>query len=152
MMETGRASRGRLPPSRPGAGSTNGIHLLGRLRARLALLLAALFLAFYLVTSGLICSLTAQLTQDNVDAVLSDTTRPLAASVLGDLDRGVFPEQFVTLAKLSQAYPKVSAIVLRDAQGNVIASTAPLVTRTLPYKVEGSGQQVDTIRLSSGGW
>ncbi len=137
-------------PAAPRTGRADaGSRLLHGLRVRLALLLATMFLVFYLITAGLIYGLTAQLTQDNVDAVLGDTTRPLAARVLKDLDRGVFPQEFVTLAKLSEMYPKVSAIVLRDAQGNVIASTAPRVTRTLAYRSAGSAEQFATRQIGS---
>lgn len=104
------------------------------LRIHLAGLLAGLFFVFYLITSILIYGLTARLTEADVDAVLSDTARPLAARITTALNRGTFPAQFVALAKLSQMYPKVSAIVLRDPQGNTIASTAPSVTRSLPYQ------------------
>ncbi len=139
---------GRAVPTALRSNQTVG-RLLHGLRLRLAVLLAAVFLVFYLVTAGLIYGLTAQLTQDDVDAVLGDTTRPLAARVLKDLDRGIFPQEFVTLAKLSEMYPKVSAIVLRDAQGNVIASTAPRVTRTLPYLSAGGTQRYSTERVDS---
>lgn len=148
--------RGPIAPSRPpvrvGVAPTRSSRLFRSLRIHLAILLAGLFLVFYLVTAILIYGLTAQLTQSNVDAILRDTTRPLAARVLTDLDHGMFPSEFVTLAKLAAMYPKVSAIVLRDAQGNVIASTAPLVTRSLPYQSAGSAEMLATDQVGSHGW
>ena len=133
------------------ASAAGSWRLFRGLRVHLALLVAGLFLVLYLLSAILIYGLTARLNQSDVDAILSDTTRPLAARVVSDLERGVFPSQFVALAKLSQAYPKVSAIVLRDAQGNVIASTAPLVTRTLPYQSGGATAQLQTDVVPSRG-
>ncbi len=141
------------PARRPsGQGSAYSWRLFRGLRIHLAVLLAALFLVFYVVTAVLIYSLTARLTQSNLDAILRDTTRPLAVSVLAEMDRGVFPSQFVELARLAEMYPKVSAIGLRDAQGNVIASTAPLVTGTLPYQSPGGAQTVADDHVASRGW
>ncbi len=141
------------PARRPsGQGSAYSWRLFRGLRIHLAVLLAALFLVFYVVTAVLIYSLTARLTQSNLDAILRDTTRPLAVSVLAEMDRGVFPLQFVELARLAEMYPKVSAIGLRDAQGNVIASTAPLVTGTLPYQSPGGAQTVADDHVASRGW
>ncbi len=150
MTPTPQAASGRAATG--ATGSSVRRRLLEGLRVRLAFLLAALFLVFYLVTASLIYGLTAQLTQNNVDAILGDTTRPLAARVVSDLDRGLFPTEFVALAKLAETYPKVSAIVLRDAQGNVIASTAPDVTRTLPYALGGTRQQFTTVEIGAGDW
>ncbi len=143
-----------LAPARrpPGHGSAYSWRLFRSLRIHLAALLAALFLVFYVVTAVLIYGLTARLTQSNLDAILRDTTRPLAASVVDDLDRGIFPAQFVTLAHLAEMYPKVSAIGLRDAQGNVIASTAPLVTGTLPYQLAGGSQTLSDDDVAGHGW
>jgi len=141
------------PARRPsGQGSAYSWRLFRSLRIHLAVLLAALFLVFYVVTAVLIYGLTARLTQSNLDAILRDTTRPLAVSVLAEMDRGVFPSQFVELARLAEMYPKVSAIGLRDAQGNVIASTAPLVTGTLPYQSPGGAQTVADDHVASRGW
>ena len=151
MTGKGPATRSRMP-ARGGQATSSQWRLFRGLRLNLAFLLAALFFVFYLLTAVVIYGLTAQLTQDNVDAILRDTTRPLAARVLRDLDRGVFPSQFVALAKLSEMYPKVSAIVLRDAQGNVIASTAPLVTRTLPYQMRGTSELLATDLVGQSGW
>ena len=132
-MSGPRPAAGARPGYAPRA-RTGGAGLFRGLRVHLALLVGALFLVFYLVTAALIYGLTAQVTQSDVDAILDSQTRPLAAQVLHDLDRGVFPSRFVAVAQLTQAYPRVSAIVLRDAQGNVIASTAPRVTRSLAYQ------------------
>ena len=143
---------GTSPPRPPRTARAGAWPLFRSLRVHLALLLAGLFLVLYLLSSVLIYGLTARLTQDDVDALLRDTTRPLASRVLADLDRGVFPSQFVTLAKLSEMYPKVSAIVLRDAQGNVIASTAPEVTKALPYQYAGAASHFATDHVADRGW
>ncbi len=105
-----------------------------RVRLWLTAVLVILFLLLYALTSILIYSLTMQLTMDDVDTVLTDTARPLTAEVLKSFDRGQFPTEFITLAKLASLYPKVSAVILRDAMGNVIANTNPQLPGTIAYK------------------
>lgn len=108
--------------------------MFGRVRVRLTALLVLLFLTLYVATSILIYGLTAQLTMDNVDAVLQDTSRPLAEQVSASLAHGRFPTQFVALAQTASMYPKVSALILRDAVGDAIALTNRTVGGSLPWQ------------------
>ena len=69
----------------------------------------------------------------SVDGVMEATAQPLVEEVSSSLNQGQFPSEFVTLTKLSSLYPKVSAIIFRDAIGEEIASTNPKINH-LPYQ------------------
>jgi len=105
-----------------------------RVRLKLTGLLTLLFLLLYIVTSSLIYELTTQMTTTDIDSVLSATADPLQEQVLQSLDRGLFPTEFVTLTRLSSLYPKVSAVILRDSLGGVIADTSTRALAELPYR------------------
>lgn len=105
-----------------------------RVRLKLTGLLTLLFLLLYIVTSSLIYELTTQMTTTDIDSVLSATADPLEEQVLQSLDRGLFPSEFVTLTRLSSLYPKVSAVILRDSLGGVIADTSTRALAALPYR------------------
>lgn len=101
---------------------------------KLTLSFLVMFICLYTAVSILIYGVTARLIISDIDVLLQDTARPLGVEVATALDRGVFPAQFVALAKLASIYPKVSAILLRDAVGDVIANTNPSVSGSLPYR------------------
>ncbi len=71
--------------------------------------------------------------RSSVDTVMQATAQPLVEEVSSSLNQGQFPSEFVTLTKLSSLYPKVSAIIFRDALGEEIASTNPRINH-LPYQ------------------
>ncbi|GGJ00188.1 hypothetical protein GCM10010885_06800 [Alicyclobacillus cellulosilyticus] len=102
-------------------------------RAKLTLLLTGLVLLLYILTAGSIYLWMQRLTVEDEDHILLTTARPLAANVLNALNHGQFPQLFVDLKRLETLYPKVSAIVLRDALGHVLAGTNPKVAKSLPY-------------------
>lgn len=72
-----------------------------------------------------------------MDGVMEATAQPLVEEVSSSLNQGQFPSEFVTLTKLSSLYPKVSAIIFRDAIGEEIASTNPKINH-LPYQFKHS--------------
>lgn len=100
---------------------------------KLTLSFVVMFICLYTAVSILIYGVTARLIMGDIDILLQDTARPLGVEVAAALDRGLFPAQFVALTKLASIYPKVSAILLRDAVGDVIANTNMSVSGSLPY-------------------
>jgi len=120
--------------------------MFSRVRLKLTMLLMLLFVILYAATALLIYEVTARMTTASLDAILAATAQPLAAEVLSSLDRGRFPTAFVTLTRLATLYPKVSAVVLRDALGNVIANTSQSFMDHLPYRFpELSDVQTDRL-------
>ncbi|KUO96067.1 sensor histidine kinase [Ferroacidibacillus organovorans] len=108
------------------------------IRIRLTAMLVLLYLILYLVSSTVIYALTSQLSIGNLDAILKETADPLAAQISATLDHGYFPEQFVSLTKTAAMYPKVTALVLRDATGGILASTNPKITKGFSFVARGS--------------
>lgn len=105
-----------------------------RVRLKLTASLVLLFIILYTATSLLIYGITERMTITGLDNILDATAQPLADEVLTSFDRGRFPSDFVTLTRLATLYPKVSAVVLRDALGNVIANTSQSALSHFPYR------------------
>ncbi|MBX5436188.1 MAG: sensor histidine kinase [Alicyclobacillaceae bacterium] len=102
-------------------------------RTKLTLLLAALFMLLYVGAAVAVYALMYRMTVEDEDNLLMANAKPLASSVLHSLNHGEFPKAFVNLRQLEQLYPKMSAIVLRDAMGHILADTDAAVAESLKY-------------------